>query len=241
MVETPRPKPKGKLAWNSYSHSAQVGSLSCSRDRDQGRGEPTCAPTPDTPTSARVASCPTNRCSARSPAPSSTDRRPSSTTPNTSVASQRIVPGEPSGKSITQQHAVPPLERLRRHQPAEQRVRLGYHPHPTRQDRTQLLQSVAFTPGTGGDSGQDQESGRSHRGNGRRVRPRRRPNSLGHQRFQVMGVQETLKARLSQPWTNNTVQIWRAQEREVTDISGSTGSFSPHPSGPTTSPISQLG
>jgi hypothetical protein len=157
-----------------------------------------------TPTSARVASCPTNRCSARSPAPSSTDRRPSSTTPNTSVASQRIVPGEPSGKSITQQHAVPPLERLRRHQPAEQRVRLGYHPHPTRQDRTQLLQSVAFTPGTGGDSGEDQESGRSHRGNGRHVRPRRRPNSLGHQRFQVMGVQETLKARLSQPWTNNT-------------------------------------
>ena len=37
---------KGKLAWNSYSHSAQVGSLSCSRDRDQGRGEPTCAPPP---------------------------------------------------------------------------------------------------------------------------------------------------------------------------------------------------
>jgi hypothetical protein len=65
------------------------------------------------------------------------------------VASQPIVPGEPSGKSITQQHAVPPLERLRRHQPAEQRVRLGYHPHLTRQDRTQLLQSVAFTPGTG--------------------------------------------------------------------------------------------
>jgi hypothetical protein len=32
---------------------------------------------------------------------------------------------------------------------AEQRVRFGYHPHPTRQDRTQLLQSVAFTPGTG--------------------------------------------------------------------------------------------
>jgi hypothetical protein len=48
-----------------------------------------------------------------------------------------------------QQHAVPPLERLRRHQPTEQRVRLGHHPHLTRQDRTQLLQSVAFTPGTG--------------------------------------------------------------------------------------------
>ena len=48
-----------------------------------------------------------------------------------------------------QQHAVPPLERLRRQQPTEQRVRLGHHPHLTRQDRTQLLQSVAFTPGTG--------------------------------------------------------------------------------------------
>jgi hypothetical protein len=47
------------------------------------------------------------------------------------------------------QHAVPPLERLRRQQPTEQRVRLGHHPHLTRQDRTQLLQSVAFTPGTG--------------------------------------------------------------------------------------------
>ena len=48
-----------------------------------------------------------------------------------------------------QQHAVPPLERLRRQQPTEQRVRLSHHPHLTRQDRTQLLQSVAFTPGTG--------------------------------------------------------------------------------------------
>ena len=48
-----------------------------------------------------------------------------------------------------QQHAVPPLERLRRQQPTEQRVRLGHHPHLTRQDRTQLLQSVAFTVGTG--------------------------------------------------------------------------------------------
>jgi len=48
-----------------------------------------------------------------------------------------------------QQHAVPPLERLRRQQPTEQRVRLGHHPHLTRQDRTQLLQSVAFTAGTG--------------------------------------------------------------------------------------------
>src|SRR6185312_11417620 len=94
-------QPKGKLAWNSYSQSAQVGSLSCSRDRDQGRGEPTCASTLDTPTSARVANCPTNRCSARNPAPSSTDPGSDSTTPNTSVASQRIVPGEPSGKSIT--------------------------------------------------------------------------------------------------------------------------------------------
>jgi hypothetical protein len=48
-----------------------------------------------------------------------------------------------------QQNAVPPLERLRRQQPTEQRVRLSHHPHITRQDRTQLLQSVAFTPGTG--------------------------------------------------------------------------------------------
>lgn len=48
-----------------------------------------------------------------------------------------------------QQHAVPPLERPRRQQPTEQRVSLGHYPHFTRQDRTQLLQSVAFTPGTG--------------------------------------------------------------------------------------------
>jgi hypothetical protein len=48
-----------------------------------------------------------------------------------------------------QQHAVPPLERLRRQQPTEQRVRFGHHPHLTRQHRTQLLQSVAFTSGTG--------------------------------------------------------------------------------------------
>ena len=48
-----------------------------------------------------------------------------------------------------QQHTVPPFERLRRQQPTKQRVRLGHHPHLTRQDSTQLLQSVAFTPGTG--------------------------------------------------------------------------------------------
>jgi predicted ATPase len=48
-----------------------------------------------------------------------------------------------------QQHAVPPLERPRRQQPTEQRVRLGHHPHLTRQDRTQLLQSVALTVGVG--------------------------------------------------------------------------------------------
>jgi hypothetical protein len=48
-----------------------------------------------------------------------------------------------------QQHTVPPLERLRRQQPTEQRMRLRDYPHLTRQDRTQLLQSVAFTPGTG--------------------------------------------------------------------------------------------
>jgi hypothetical protein len=48
-----------------------------------------------------------------------------------------------------QQHTVPPLERLHRQQPTKQRVRLGHYPHLTRQDSTQLLQSVAFTPGTG--------------------------------------------------------------------------------------------
>ena len=48
-----------------------------------------------------------------------------------------------------QQRAVPPFERLRRQQPTEQRVRFSHHPHLTRQDRTQLLQSVAFTSGTG--------------------------------------------------------------------------------------------
>jgi hypothetical protein len=48
-----------------------------------------------------------------------------------------------------QQHAVPPLERPRRQKPTEQRVRLGHYPHLTRQDSTQLLQSVAFTSGTG--------------------------------------------------------------------------------------------
>jgi hypothetical protein len=48
-----------------------------------------------------------------------------------------------------QQHAVPALKRPRRQQTPEQRMRLRDHPHIARQDRTQLLQSVAFTPGTG--------------------------------------------------------------------------------------------
>jgi len=48
-----------------------------------------------------------------------------------------------------QQHAVPALKRPRRQHTPEQRMRLRDHPHIARQDRTQLLQSVAFTPGTG--------------------------------------------------------------------------------------------
>jgi len=48
-----------------------------------------------------------------------------------------------------QQYAVPPLKRPRRQQTPEQRMRLRDNPHIARQNRTQLLQSVAFTPGTG--------------------------------------------------------------------------------------------
>ena len=48
-----------------------------------------------------------------------------------------------------QQHPVPSLKRPRRQQTPEQRMRLRDNPHIARQHRTQLLQSVAFTPGTG--------------------------------------------------------------------------------------------
>ena len=48
-----------------------------------------------------------------------------------------------------QQRAVPSLKRPRRQQTPEQRMRLRDNPHFTRQDRTQLLQSVAFTVGIG--------------------------------------------------------------------------------------------
>jgi IstB-like ATP binding protein len=48
-----------------------------------------------------------------------------------------------------QQHAAPPLKRPRRQQTPEQRMRLRDNPHIARQDRTQLLQSVAFTVGVG--------------------------------------------------------------------------------------------
>ena len=47
------------------------------------------------------------------------------------------------------QHAVPSLKRPGRQQTPEQRMRLRNHPHLARQHRTQLLQSVAFSPGTG--------------------------------------------------------------------------------------------
>jgi IstB-like ATP binding protein len=47
------------------------------------------------------------------------------------------------------EHATPPLERPRRQQTPEQRMRLRDNPHIARQDRTQLLQSVAFTVGVG--------------------------------------------------------------------------------------------
>ena len=48
-----------------------------------------------------------------------------------------------------QQHTVPSLKRPRRQQAPEQRMRLRDHPHLARQHSTQLLQSVAFTSGTG--------------------------------------------------------------------------------------------
>ena len=47
------------------------------------------------------------------------------------------------------EHPAPPLERPRRQQTPEQRMRLRDNPHIARQDRTQLLQSVAFTVGVG--------------------------------------------------------------------------------------------
>jgi hypothetical protein len=47
------------------------------------------------------------------------------------------------------EHAAPPLERPRRQQTPEQRMRPRDNPHIARQDRTQLLQSVAFTVGVG--------------------------------------------------------------------------------------------
>ena len=48
-----------------------------------------------------------------------------------------------------QQHPVPSFKRPRCQQTLEQRMRLRDNTHLTRQHRTQLLQSVAFTPGTG--------------------------------------------------------------------------------------------
>ena len=48
-----------------------------------------------------------------------------------------------------QQHTAPSLKRPRRQQTPKQRMRLRDNPHLTRQYRTQLLQSVAITPGTG--------------------------------------------------------------------------------------------
>jgi DNA replication protein DnaC len=48
-----------------------------------------------------------------------------------------------------QQRAIPSLKRPRRQQAPEQRMRLRDDPHFARQYRTQVLQSVAFTPGTG--------------------------------------------------------------------------------------------
>jgi hypothetical protein len=47
------------------------------------------------------------------------------------------------------QHAVPSLKRPGRQQTPEQRMCLRDHPHVARQQRTQLLQSVAFTVGVG--------------------------------------------------------------------------------------------
>ena len=48
-----------------------------------------------------------------------------------------------------QQHTAPALKRPRRQQTPKQRMRLRDNPHLTRQYRTQLLQSVAITVGTG--------------------------------------------------------------------------------------------
>jgi DNA replication protein DnaC len=47
------------------------------------------------------------------------------------------------------QHTIPALERNRLHQPPKQRMGLTGDPHLTRQHRTQMLQSVAFSVGVG--------------------------------------------------------------------------------------------
>jgi hypothetical protein len=48
-----------------------------------------------------------------------------------------------------QQHTPPPLEPRRGQQLAEQRMDRRRHPHPARQHRPKMLQSVAIPPGTG--------------------------------------------------------------------------------------------
>ena len=47
------------------------------------------------------------------------------------------------------QHPVQALETPSSQQPSKQRMRLSAHPHLARQQRTNLLQSVAITSGTG--------------------------------------------------------------------------------------------
>jgi len=48
-----------------------------------------------------------------------------------------------------QQHTIPAFEPRRLDQLTEQRMRRHGHPHPARQHRTQMLQSLAITSGTG--------------------------------------------------------------------------------------------
>ena len=84
--------------------------LSRSRERDQGRGEPTCHLSTKPATREPRTRC-TSRCSSRSPAAFSTDTASACPqSPSASVASARIVPGEPSGRSTTSSNT--PFQRL---------------------------------------------------------------------------------------------------------------------------------
>ena len=145
------PTPAGDI-WHGVAtlNARKWVHLSQGRERDQGSDEPICVLPPGPACGApRATRPPADAAPAARRRPTPRPDPPGSPHPTRRWRPRGSFRATHPAAARQLQQPVQPLEPVRRQQQPEQRMRLRDNPHLTRQHRAKLLQSVAFTPGTG--------------------------------------------------------------------------------------------